>query len=60
MVVISLAGRRACRDRAGAHRRAIDMHRAGAALGDAAAVFRAGQAGLLADRPQQRRARVDV
>jgi hypothetical protein len=39
---------------------AVDMHRAGAALRDAAAVFGAGQADVLADRPEQGRAVVDV
>ena len=34
---------------------AVDVHRAGAALRDAAAVFGAGEADLLADDPQQRR-----
>ena len=36
------------------------MHGAGAALRNAAAVFRAGEADLLPDRPQQRRGRIDV
>src|SRR6185503_19602460 len=43
------------RDRAGALDLAVDMHRAGAALRDAAAVLGAGETGLLADRPKQRR-----
>jgi len=34
---------------------AVDMHRAGAALRDAAAVLGAGETGLLADCPKQRR-----
>src|SRR5262245_60748960 len=42
-------------DRAGARERAVDVHRAGAALRDAAAVLGAGQAHLLADHPQERR-----
>src|SRR5258705_7964213 len=42
--------------RAGADRLAVEMDRAGAALRDAAAVFGAGQADILPDRPQQRRA----
>src|SRR4051794_33557754 len=46
---------RAQGQRAGAGRDAVDMHRAGAALGDAAAILRAGHAELLADHPQQRR-----
>src|SRR3954471_8326520 len=41
------------RRRAGTHRLAVEVDRARAALGDAAAVFRAGQAGLLAQRPKQ-------
>ena len=36
------------------------MDRAGAALRDAAAIFRAGETDLLADHPEQRRRRVDV
>src|ERR1043165_259072 len=51
---------RAHREGAGAHRRAVDMHGARAALRDAAAVFRSGKADLLANRPEQRRVRVDV
>src|SRR5881396_1892014 len=43
---------------AGAHRRAVDVHGARPALGDAAAVLRAGEADLLADCPQQGRVRV--
>src|SRR5438270_3234521 len=39
---------------AGAPHFAVDMHRAGAALRDAAAVFGAGEAHLLADHPEQR------
>ena len=38
-----------------ARRHAVDVHRAGAALRDAAAVLGAGQAELLAQHPQQRR-----
>ena len=34
--------------------RAVDVHGAGAALRDAAAVFRAGEADLLPQHPQQR------
>src|SRR6266851_2057808 len=51
-----------CADRYGAraHRDAVDVHGAGAALGDAAAVLGAGEADLFADHPQQRRGRVDV
>ncbi len=36
------------------------MHRAGAALRDAAAVLGSGEADLLADHPEQGRGRVDV
>ncbi len=39
---------------------AVDVHRAGAALRDAAAVFGAGQADVLADHPQQRRVVLDL
>ncbi len=45
---------------AGAHRDAVDMHGAGAALCNAAAVFGAGQSDILPDRPQQRRVVLDV
>ena len=40
---------------AGAHRAAVDMNGACAALTDAAAEFRAGQPDLIADHPQERR-----
>ena len=43
-------------DGAGAHHLAVQVHRAGAALRDAAAVLGAGEADLLADDPQKRRA----
>src|SRR5579864_8520362 len=43
------------RDLAGALHLAVDMHRAGAALGHAAAVFRAGQADMLPDDPEKGR-----
>src|SRR5258706_2170970 len=55
-----LPGSSADREGAGADGRAVDVDRAGAALRDAATVFRAGEADLLADRPQQRRVVVDV
>src|SRR5262249_54268717 len=42
-------------DGAGALHFVVDVHGAGAALGDAAAIFRAGEADLLADDPQERR-----
>src|SRR3954451_22602359 len=51
---------RAYRHRAGAHRGAVDMHGAGAALRDAAPVFGAGQPDRVAQRPQERRARIDI
>ena len=44
----------------GARGDAVDMDRAGAALRDAAAVFGAGQADVLPDRPEQRRLGLDV
>src|SRR5262249_61436786 len=37
-----------------------DVHRAGAALGDAAPILGAGEADLLADHPQERRVRLHV
>ena len=43
------------RHRARAHRLAVDMHRAGAAGGDAAAEFGAGEFEMLAQHPKQRR-----
>ena len=42
------------RNRAGTHDLAVEVHRARAALRDAAAVFGAGEADLLADDPQER------
>ena len=44
----------------GAHRNAIDMDRAGSALCNATTVFGAGQADIFADRPKQRRIRLDI
>ena len=41
-------------DRAGALHLVIDVHGAGAALRDAASIFRAGEADLLADDPKER------
>jgi hypothetical protein len=43
------------RDLAGARHLAVEMNRAGAALGDAAAIFGAGQADMFANDPQQGR-----
>src|SRR5215471_7332003 len=48
-----LALDRAHRHRARTHRNAVDVHRARAALRDAAAVFRAGETDVLADHPQE-------
>src|SRR6267378_3995055 len=56
----ALARRSAHRVGARTNRGAINVDRAGAALRDAAAVFGAGQADLLADHPEQRRVGVDV
>ena len=47
-------------DQAGALHFAVDVHGAGAALADAAAVLGAGQPDLLAQRPQQRRVAVHL
>src|SRR4051794_19625649 len=55
-----LGAERAYRHRAGARRGAVDMHGAGAALRDAAAVFGPGQPDRIAQHPQQRRARIDI
>src|SRR6185295_17549758 len=43
------------RDRARAHQLPVQVHRAGAALGHAAAVFGSGQSDLLPDHPKERR-----
>ena len=48
------------RQRARAHRLAVDIHRARAALRDAAAVFRAGEPDAIADCPQQGRIGIDI
>ncbi len=45
---------------AGVHALAVDMHRARAALAMVAAFFAAGQADMLAERVEKRRARVEV
>ena len=55
MVVTDLPADQRDRHGAGAHRLAVDMHRAGAAGGDAAAEFGAGQFEVLAQHPEQRR-----
>ena len=47
-------------DLAGARGDAVDVHGAGAALGDAAAIFGAGQADRVADDPEQRRVGFNV
>src|SRR3954469_23812060 len=44
----------------GSHRGAIDVTRAGAAWGDAAAIFGAGQPDVFTERPKQRGVRLDV
>src|SRR5882724_9111314 len=48
------------RDGAGARQPAVEVHGAGAALSDAAAVLGARQADLLADHPQERRVGLDL
>src|SRR5213594_1627304 len=55
-----LALRRGDGQHAGADRLAVEVHRAGPAHGDAAAVLGAGEAGLLADRPQKGCAGIDL
>jgi hypothetical protein len=45
---------------AGAHGLAAEMHSAGSAFADAAAIFGSGQSGKVADRPKQGHARVGV
>src|SRR3989442_4444643 len=55
-----LALGRADRQHAGADRLAVEVHRAGSAHRDAAAVLGAGEAGLLANRPQKGCARIDL
>jgi hypothetical protein len=44
----------------GAHWIAVDVDGAGAALGDAAAVFRTGQPQHVTQHPEERRAAVDI
>ncbi len=55
-----LADRRRCGQRTGTHRLAVDVHRAGAAHGDAAAVLRSGKVEVVAQDPQQRHLGLDV
>src|SRR5215831_10890317 len=55
-----LAGDRAHRDRAGAHRDPVHMNRAGAALRDAAAVFRSSKADRVPQCPKERRVGLDI
>jgi len=45
---------------AGAHRLAVDMDRASAALGDAAAIFGADKTQMVAQHPQKRSLGVDI
>jgi len=54
------AGRHARRNAAGSDRLTIDVHRAGAALPDAAAELGSRQADVIADHPQQWRYRVGI
>ena len=51
---------RSDRQKTRAHRIAVDMHGAGATLGDTAAIFRARHAKHIAQHPQERRAAVDI
>src|SRR5262249_10786402 len=51
---------RARRHRARAHRNAVDMDGAGAALGDAAAILGTGQSDRVAQHPQQRGVGIDI
>src|SRR5271167_539662 len=55
-----LADSLADRDPAGPRRDTVDMDGAGAALCNAATVFRAGEADILPDSPEQRRIRLDI
>ena len=59
-MVVMLASPTAHRHLAGTRRLAVDVHGAGAALGDAAAIFRAGQAEPFAQHPEQGRVGFDV
>src|SRR5690606_16015776 len=43
-----------------AHRHAVDVNGTGAALGDAAAILRSGEADILPDRPEQGRFGFDI
>ena len=60
MVVIFASPTEPDRHRAGPRGDAVEMHGAGAALRDAAAVFRAGHADPFANDPEQRRVGIDV
>ena len=60
MVVMVAIEHSADRQHAGARRPPIDMDRAGAALRDATAVFRAGEADVIAQDPQQRGCRLGI
>src|SRR5262245_7884927 len=55
-----LAFNRAHRHRARSHRHSVHVNGAGAALGDSAAVLRAGETYLFPQYPQQRRAGIDI
>src|SRR5262249_50446466 len=55
-----LALNRAYRHRARSRGRSVDVNGAGTALGNTAAVFRAGKANLLPQHPEQRSTRVDI
>ena len=59
MVVTGAALHRDRKRQAGEHAPAVDQHRAGAALAVVAALLRAGEAEVLAQRIEQRRARVE-
>jgi hypothetical protein len=53
-------GRGGDRRHAGAHRRTVEMNRAGPAQRDAATVLRTGKAKVVAQHPQQRRIGLDI
>jgi hypothetical protein len=48
------------RQRTRAYRLTIDINRTGAALRDAAGIFRTDETYIVADRPEQRRVRINI
>ena len=59
-MVVTRGRRQRRRAETRAHRVAVEMHGAGATLGDAAAVFGAGHAKQIAQHPQERSSIIDI